>query len=97
MGRAYNNTNSMCLGRYFTYEERIGLEAYLLGHSNYKKIVNKSTLASNFHKNRRTIQREIQRGWCFIKEARYPLKFKNPMLNMLKTWLILTTVLKVQI
>ena len=25
MGRAYNNTNSMCLGRYFTYEERISL------------------------------------------------------------------------
>ena len=56
MGRAYNNTNSMCLGKYFTYEERIGLEAYLLGHSNYKKIVNKSTLAPIFHKNRRTIQ-----------------------------------------
>ena len=52
----------MCLGRYFKYEERISLEAYLLGHSNYKKIVNKSTLATIFHKSRRTIQREIQRG-----------------------------------
>ncbi len=43
MGRAYNNIDSLCLERYFTYEERISLEAYLLGHSNYKKIVNKST------------------------------------------------------
>lgn len=29
MGRTYNNTNSMCLGRSFIYEERISLEACL--------------------------------------------------------------------
>ena len=74
MGRAYNNTDSMCLGRYFTYEERISLEAYLLGHSNYKKIVNKSTLASIFHKSRRTIQREINRGLVIHQRSEIPFE-----------------------
>lgn len=74
MGRAYNNTNSLCLGRYFTYEERISLEAYLLGHSNYKKIVNKSTLATIFHKSRRTIQREIQRGLVLHQRSEIPFE-----------------------
>lgn len=74
MGCAYNNTDSMCLGRYFTYEERISLEAYLLGHSNYKKIVNKSTLASIFHKSRRTIQREINRGLVIHQRSEIPFE-----------------------
>lgn len=77
MGCAYNNTNSMCLGRYFTYEERISLEAYLLGHSHYVKVTNRSTLASIFHKSRRTIQREIQRGLVIHQRSEIPFEVKE--------------------
>jgi len=74
MGCAYNSTNSLCLGRYFTYEERISLEAFLLGHSHYKKVVNRSTLASIFHKSRRTVQREIQRGLVLHQRSEIPFE-----------------------
>lgn len=74
MGRKKDNTKHVCLGRHFTWEERIQLEYLLCGKGGYKKIKNRRILAEKLNKSERTIYREISRG--MVKHIRTEIPFE---------------------
>lgn len=61
---------------HFSYEERLVLEFYLKGTNRFPRITNTAELAAVFHKSRRSIQREVNRGMIEHETSSSKTKFE---------------------